>query len=104
MIFRQVKAADNGKPQQRTSVGVRLTVVDVPSTSPNAPTFTTTSVTSAPATGLIGADSGTLVRLMESDEVGSLVTIVSAEDPDNDKVWYYVVGKLRRRASYALIV
>lgn len=33
------------------------------------------------------------VKLTESDDIGLLVASISASDPDNDTLWYDIVGK-----------
>lgn len=33
------------------------------------------------------------VKLTERDEIGFLVASISAKDPDNDTLWYEIVGK-----------
>ncbi len=30
---------------------------------------------------------------MESDEVGHMVALISAEDADGDKIWYSIIGE-----------
>jgi len=52
--------------------------MDVPASSASAPRFIV---------------NGTQVPLMESDEIGHLVCLMSAVDDDNDKIWYFITGK-----------
>lgn len=34
------------------------------------------------------------VKLTERDDIGFLVASISAKDPDNDTLWYDIIGKL----------
>ena len=74
----QVEAVDNGRPQNRASARVIFDVVERPRTSPNPPRFT---------------QEGVEATVMENDVIGHLVTLMSAEDADGDKLWYSITGK-----------
>lgn len=52
-------------------------MMDIPTASANPPKFETGEVQ---------------VSLMESDEIGHLVSLLSASDADNDKIWYFITG------------
>lgn len=73
----KVKAVDNGWPQLNATTRVILTMMDIPTASANPPKFETGEVQ---------------VSLMESDEIGHLVSLLSASDADNDKIWYFITG------------
>jgi len=57
-----------------------ISVVDLPSASSSVPYFV--------------SNFSAAVTLMENDDVGHMVCIVSATDADGDKLWYYIVGEL----------
>ncbi|KAK3890390.1 hypothetical protein Pcinc_005674 [Petrolisthes cinctipes] len=69
-----VQAKDNGQPQLSTSTRVLVRVARVPVTSEHAPTLTPPP----PA------------HVMETDLPGHLVSFITAHDPDNDTLWYYI--------------
>ncbi|XP_060561268.1 LOW QUALITY PROTEIN: protocadherin Fat 1-like [Ruditapes philippinarum] len=73
-----VRASDNGKPKPRkTTVKVRIEVVERMKKSPNVPRFTTTSM---------------MKRVMEDDKVGHLVDLLQAHDRDNnDQLFYSII-------------
>ena len=39
-------------------------------------------------------ETGKRVTVMESDEVGHMVALISAEDADGDKIWYSIIGEI----------
>lgn len=83
-----MKAADDGRPQLNGTTRVILTVMDVPTVSANPPKFNT---------------DGVRVLLMESDEIGHLVSLLSAHDDDaNDKLWYFITGGCQHRMKNVL--
>ncbi|KAK4302799.1 hypothetical protein Pmani_025146 [Petrolisthes manimaculis] len=69
-----VQAKDNGQPQLSTSTRVLVRVARVPVSSEHAPTLTPPP----PA------------HVMETDLPGHLVSFITAHDPDNDTLWYYI--------------
>lgn len=69
-----VQAKDNGRPQLSATTRVLVRVVPVPASSDNPP------VVSTPIP----------VHVMETDPPGHLVAFISAHDPDNDTLWYYL--------------
>ncbi|ROT76207.1 hypothetical protein C7M84_005215, partial [Penaeus vannamei] len=71
-----VQAKDNGRPQLSATTRVLVRVVPVPASSDNPP------VVSTPIP----------VHVMETDPPGHLVAFISAHDPDNDTLWYYLTG------------
>lgn len=78
-----MKAVDDGRPPLNGTARVILTVMDVPTASANPPKFNT---------------DGVRVLLMESDEIGHLVCLLSAHDDDaNDKLWYFITGGCQYR-------
>ena len=78
MYLLQLKANDNGRPMKRGTARVRFTVVAIPRNSTRAPEFVTPNHH---------------VTVMENDAVGRMVCIMSAEDPDGDKIWYSILGE-----------
>ncbi len=80
----QIKAVDNGRPQLKETCRVLFTVVERPLQSPSRPRF---------------EDGARRVTVMESDQVGHMVALVSANDADGDKIWYSIIGKCRLSAS-----
>jgi len=64
-------------PQREYSAVVRFKVVAVPSKNTAPPVFT---------------KRGEEVNIMENDAIGGMVTLMSAEDPDHDKLWYSIIG------------
>ena len=74
----QVMAADGGQPSLNATIWVILTVEDIPTSSPSAPTF----VNECPE-----------VSLKESDRVGQLVCLLTAVDDDDDEIWFYITGE-----------
>ena len=76
--FFQVKAVDNGRPQQSNSARLLFTVVASPASSDHAPKFTSRHSNA---------------HVMENDPVGHMVQLLSAEDMDGDKLWYSITGK-----------
>ena len=77
-IMFQIKAVDNGRPQLKETCRVLFTVINRPSQSPSRPRF---------------LDGARRVTVMESDRVGHMVALVTAEDADGDKIWYSIIGK-----------
>ena len=73
----QIKAVDNGRPQLKETCRVLFTVVERPLQSPSRPRF---------------ADGARRVTVMESDQVGHMVALVTADDADGDKIWYSIMG------------
>ncbi|KAK3597674.1 hypothetical protein CHS0354_040047 [Potamilus streckersoni] len=72
-----VRAVDLGEPNSRKSTAqVIVEVVERLKRSHNAPKFISPSIT---------------VSVLEDDKVGSLLDIVQAEDPDEDKLWYSII-------------
>ncbi|XP_047474985.1 fat-like cadherin-related tumor suppressor homolog isoform X2 [Penaeus chinensis] len=69
-----VQAKDNGRPQLSATTRVLVRVVPVPASSANPPVVPTPIP----------------VHVMETDPPGHLVAFVSAHDPDNDTLWYYL--------------
>ena len=76
-FLRQIKAVDNGRPQLKETCRVLFTVVERPLQSPTRPRF---------------QNGARRVTVMESDRVGHMVALVTAEDADGDKVWYSLIG------------
>ncbi|XP_042236772.1 protocadherin Fat 1-like, partial [Homarus americanus] len=75
MIFNlMIQAQDNGRPQMSATTRVLVRVADVPETSDHPPVLPTP----APA------------HVMETDPPGHVVSFVTAHDPDNDTLWYYI--------------
>ncbi|KAJ8945175.1 hypothetical protein NQ314_009307, partial [Rhamnusium bicolor] len=70
-----IKVSDGGNISKHSICKVSVHIVAVPSTSKNPP------VVKPPQP----------VKLTESDEIGFLVASISAEDPDNDTLWYDIV-------------
>lgn len=71
---------DHGEPHQRSqTTRVSLHVVSVPEESPHPPVIKSTNLH---------------VKITENDEVGFLVAVIQAEDPDGDLLWYQIIGKL----------
>ena len=77
--LQKVVASDNGMPQRESSAAVRFKVVALPKKSSSPPIFT---------------KQGEEVSLMENDAIGDMVTLMSAEDPDHDKLWYSIIGNV----------
>ena len=77
-FFTQIKAVDNGRPQKRQSARVIFTIVACPNTSVASPAF---------------HQEGVSAQVMESDSVGHMVAIMSAEDRDSTKLWYSITGE-----------
>ena len=77
----QVRASDNGNPKPRkTTVKIRIEVVERMKMSPHGPKFTTPSM---------------MKRVMEDDKVGHLVDLLQAHDRDNDEIFYSIIGMCR---------
>lgn len=72
-----VKATDHGEPPKSQTCRVSIQVVAVPTTSLHAP--------------LVKGDQR--VEVTESDKPGFLVALIQASDPDNDTLWFDIVGK-----------
>ena len=75
----KVVAKDNGRPQRETAAKVRFKVVAIPAITTTAPVFTTPMEQAS---------------VMENDVIGHMVTLMSAEDPDGDKLWYSIIGEI----------
>ncbi|XP_045469521.1 fat-like cadherin-related tumor suppressor homolog isoform X5 [Harmonia axyridis] len=71
-----IRATDSGNVSRQSTCKVTITVVPVPSKSKHPP------VVKQPAP----------VKLTEGDEIGFLVSLISATDQDNDTLWYNIVG------------
>ncbi|KAL3276606.1 hypothetical protein HHI36_011978 [Cryptolaemus montrouzieri] len=71
-----IKAADMGNVSRHSICKVNIRVIPVSSKSTHAP------VIKRPAP----------VKLTEGDEIGFLVSLISAVDEDNDTLWYDIVG------------
>ena len=78
IVLIQVQATDNGTPPKSGVARVLLRVASLPSTSAHPPVISPLH----PA------------QVMETDPPGHLVAFVTAEDPDNDTLWYSIVGEL----------
>lgn len=76
-FFFQIKASDRGNISRHSTCKVTITVVAVPSKSKHSP------VIKRPVP----------VKLTEGDEIGFLVSLISATDQDNDTLWYDIVGE-----------
>ncbi|CAH1776950.1 unnamed protein product [Owenia fusiformis] len=72
-----IKATDNGRPQKRSSSRVIMTVVARPEESPMLPQFVNPNQRN---------------KMMENDDIGAMVCIMSAKDEDSDKLWYSITG------------
>ncbi|XP_049820796.1 fat-like cadherin-related tumor suppressor homolog isoform X5 [Aethina tumida] len=71
-----IKATDNGNTSKSCICKVSVRVVPVPKTSRSPPKVKPPS----------------LVQLTEGDQIGFLVSYIQATDPDNDTLWYDIVG------------
>lgn len=67
-----IKAEDNGNPKKVRTTSVHVEIVDAPDDSVHAPK-------------IISADQS--VSVTENDQLGYLVTLIQAEDEDNDRLW-----------------
>lgn len=67
-----IKAEDNGNPKKVRTTSVHVEIVDAPDDSIHAPK-------------IISADQS--VSVTENDQLGYLVTLIQAEDEDNDRLW-----------------
>ena len=74
----QVKAVDNGRPQQSNTARLMFTVLSSPATSAHPPKF---------------VSGHQYAHVMENAQVGHMVQLMSAEDEDGDKLWYSITGK-----------
>lgn len=79
-IIFQVTASDGGKPSLSSNSRVIIEVVSIPENSPNAP--------------IIHPIETQAIVVSESENVGNLVAMVQAEDPDSDTLWYSISGEL----------
>ena len=87
LVFVQVQATDQGRPQRHNQIRVIFTVVERPATSEHAPSFVSTE---------------TVARVMENDPVGTMVMIMEAKDEDGDKLWFSITGKLLEAIGFTL--
>ncbi|KAF2364658.1 EGF-like calcium-binding domain [Trinorchestia longiramus] len=72
-----VEARDGGRPSRQSSCTVLVTTELVPVTSTRPPVIT------GPA--------NTRVTVLEDDHIGHLVTLVEAQDPDGDRLFYQII-------------
>lgn len=73
-------ASDGGKPSLSSNSRVIIEVVPVPENSPNPP--------------IIHPMESQSIVVSESENVGNLVAMVQAEDPDSDTLWYSISGNI----------
>ncbi|KAG8191614.1 hypothetical protein JTE90_018546 [Oedothorax gibbosus] len=73
-----VTASDGGKPSLSSNSRVILEVVAVPESSKHPP--------------VIQPIDPQAIVVSESEQVGNLVAMVQAEDPDGDSIWYSISG------------
>lgn len=73
----QIKATDGGTHSKSSICKVQVKIVPVPKVSKNPPVVKTPSP----------------VKLTEGDQIGFLVSLIQASDPDNESLWYDIVGK-----------
>lgn len=73
-----MKASDKGLPQRSATSRVLLDVVSIPKTSNNVP---------------VVKDGNQVTNVIENEIVGDMVTLIEAEDPDGDQLWYSFTGK-----------
>jgi len=79
MLDTQIEATDNGTPLSLSATTrVIFNVVDVPHSSFHPPVFD---------------DNIQNVDIMETDDVGHMVCLLSSTDDDGDNVWYFIVGE-----------
>ncbi|KAJ8667841.1 hypothetical protein QAD02_009504, partial [Eretmocerus hayati] len=72
-----IKASDEGEPSRSHQARISVQVVEVPSESPNAPSFKNASQN---------------IEVTESDSIGFLVALMQATDKDGDTLWYDIVA------------
>lgn len=72
---------DNGIPQRNNTARVSLTALQINPDSKHPPVIT---------------NPNQQVHVTESDTVGYLVALIQAVDEDGDKVWYNIVGELKK--------
>lgn len=77
LIYLKIKATDGGNTSKSSICKVYVRIVSVPSTSKHPPIVKPLQP----------------VKLTESDEIAYPVAFVQAQDPDNDTLWYDIVGK-----------
>lgn len=80
-----VRAEDNGEPKRMSTARVSIVVVPVPELSENPPQIKSPNQH---------------VDVTESDSPGFLVTLIQANDDDNDQLWYDIVGGDDRNEFY----
>lgn len=76
-FFLQVKVSDNGEISKHSICKVSVRVVPVSTKSKNPPSVKPPQP----------------IKLTEGDDIGFLVATITAKDPDNDTLWYDIVGK-----------
>nr|XP_023018375.1 fat-like cadherin-related tumor suppressor homolog [Leptinotarsa decemlineata] len=79
-----VKVSDGGNPPRHSSCKVSVNVESAPLQSKSAPTVKTPQP----------------VKLTEGDNIGLLVSSISANDRDNNTIWYDIVGGNSRGDFY----
>lgn len=75
----QVEARDGGRPSKSSRCLVRVIAVPVAASSPHPP--------------IIEGPPSSQVTVLENDAIGHLVKLIEANDPDDDQLYYDIVGE-----------
>lgn len=79
----QVRAEDNGNPKKSQSTRINVSVRPVSTESAHPPQITVPDQH---------------IEIAESDTPGYWVTLIQANDKDNDQLWYEIIGKCKAKS------